>query len=356
MHRPTSGSIRCATPPGRGEFGSGEMLGQRDQLMKSLVEGSFSWWLNGSEPEYEARGRAAQFAGRCVEAMQSSEHAARTDWRNLLRQLLLHLPRFSYEELEHTPTLRAEIDRLSKKILERNIPSLPSEHPLQTAGIQLRCTQLIELQASLACDLHRTHHYLGSPRSDGIHLGLYTATSPSDRHTLTGAVTLSALDIPHIRSSLPSNICADEVLVVSRLLGLRGAPPNAMSYLLGRTFDWVRTRRPDVKLLLTYLNPNLGFCGTVYRATNWLLFGREHKQHYLYLDGDYVTDRAMITAHKTNAWVELRNILGSRLSRSVVPLRPMDIYYYSMKGRALSSSGASFRPFEFTPHGPSNAT
>jgi hypothetical protein len=101
-------------------------------------------------------------------------------------------------------------------------------------------------------------------------------------------------------------------------------------------------------MLLTYLDPNLGFRGTVYRATNWVLFGREKKTRYLYLDDNYVTDRRMIKEYGTADLLKLRPLLGSRITSSHEPLRPLELYIYFLDSEDRSRHNQS-SVHEFTP-------
>src|SRR5262249_9723284 len=106
--------------------------------------------------------------------------------------------------------------------------------------------------------------------------------------------------------------------------------------------SWLRKKRPNVKLLLTYLDPNLGFHGTIYRATNWVLWAREKKKRYLYLESNYVTDRRMITGYGTADFEKLSSLLGTKITRSQVSLRPLELYAYflSPKDRAQHNRDA----------------
>jgi len=97
---------------------------------------------------------------------------------------------------------------------------------------------------------------------------------------------------------------------------------------MGRLYSWLRIHAPNVKALLTYLNPNLGFRGTVYKASNWNLLGEEIKGRYLYINGDYVTDRDAVRRYGTADPAKLSAILGSAFSASTKPLRPLKLLIY----------------------------
>jgi hypothetical protein len=161
-------------------------------------------------------------------------------------------------------------------------------------------------------------------------------------------VSLSPFDLWHIREALPYTIHPEEVLVLSRLFAYDTAPPNTVSFTLGRVFAWLQSHMPPIKALISYLNPNLGFRGTVYKATNWRLLGEEAKSRYLYIGGNYVTDRYAIKTYGTADARKLANVLGSAISTSVRQLLPLQIFIYfldpSLRAAAPPTFGNHFVP------------
>jgi len=89
----------------------------------------------------------------------------------------------------------------------------------------------------------------------------------------------------------------------------------------------LRKKQPAIRLLLTYLDPNLGFTGSVYRSTNWFHFGRETKKPYYYSGSEYITTRELIRRHHTVDPLELLERDGE-LCRSSLELLPLEVYGY----------------------------
>ena len=86
---------------------------------------------------------------------------------------------------------------------------------------------------------------------------------------------------------------------------------------------------------MTYVNPNMGFCGSSYRASGWALLGEKRGTRYRYLDERYATDRALASAfgpHDDWGFVEL---LGDRFTSSVMSLAPLLVFW-----RPLTSTRA----------------
>jgi len=59
-----------------------------------------------------------------------------------------------------------------------------------------------------------------------------------------------------------------DVLELRRLCCVDDTPKNAESFLIGGCIRWLR-RNTEVKILVSYADPNYGHEGTIYRATNW---------------------------------------------------------------------------------------
>lgn len=283
-----------------------------------------------------------------IQGKATELYSGRINLQDLLRQVLLHLHRFSINEFTEPSLIDNEIKRQADKLIAvKENPSCMFMSSGQ-ASVDLHHSRLDIVDPSTAQFIHQVHHYLGSFRGDGIHLGLYSNEQVNHRPRLMSIVSLSPFDLSHIADALPLGLRQEQVLVLSRLFAFDWCPHNTISYSLGRVFEWLRERLPHIKMLLTYLNPNLGFTGTVYKATNWVLFGRESKRRYLYLDSNYVTDRHMIRAYGTADLERLRVLLGDRVLSSVLPLRPLEVYAYfldsPMRKRNMHGFSYEFEP------------
>jgi hypothetical protein len=92
-------------------------------------------------------------------------------------------------------------------------------------------------------------------------------------------------------------------------------------------------------MLISYNNPNLGFLGTIYKATNWQLLGLEAKRPDMALDGEYVSLRELKQRFGGFEFSELSTQLGERL-KLLPPMRwPLEIYVQRLKRGAASRDG-----------------
>ena len=111
---------------------------------------------------------------------------------------------------------------------------------------------------------------------------------------------------------------------------------------MSRVRELLRRIEPHVSLLLTYLNPNVGFTGASYKADNWVLFGQENDTRYLYLDGDYKTDRFFWEGFGSSNFEVLTRILGERVTRSRYSLAPLQVFARPVSPVAICPSRRIF--------------
>jgi len=111
------------------------------------------------------------------------------------------------------------------------------------------------------------HHYAKGCANTAVYShGLFRA----GRHEPSGA----ALWMPPTKIAAQS--VADDwrgVLSLSRLVVVPDAPPNAASFLLGRSMRLIESDG-RYHTLLTYADTAQGHTGAIYLATNWTLVGR----------------------------------------------------------------------------------
>lgn len=253
--------------------------------------------------------------------------------RRLTARVLLQLPRLAGED-----------GRLSLHDAEREVEWLASQETtppawllpperIPTSPVEMVLTELDETRA---CLLHQRFHYLRSHRP-GIHLA-----GAIDGHVAV-LLTFSSLDLGPIRAVLPAAVESASALVLSRAYSTAWAPRNSLSRMLALAARELRARDPRLGLLLTYLNPGVGFDGASYKAANWSLFGFEHGTRYAYLDESYVTDRELTRLFGTSDTTALQPLLGDRIAFSRMALEPLKLYAFALQPRLRRALAAAPR-------------
>jgi hypothetical protein len=256
---------------------------------------------------------------------------------DLTLQLLLHLPRFLPRTLT-TEVVSQEADRLAQRIHTLAAPLKGWLRPPSKGSRGPRNLSFGTVDEAESRQVLERLHYLHSARSSSHHLGLRT-----DEGQLAALLCLSELDIPDVARMMPEEVSPASALVVSRVYVFPWAPFNTVSYLLSRTTRWLSTEMPRIQALVTYVNPNMGFTGASYRSANWVEFGNEGGTRYAYIDGWYVTDRALSALFGTSSPIQLNTSLGPRFEVTRIPLQPLSVYIYFLNKKLRRRYEAGFQ-------------
>lgn len=249
----------------------------------------------------------------CVEAVaDASDRPARP----LHLQALLQLPRLS--DQGGMVALGAVEELLTE--LARELPA-KAEWFVREAGCSPRLLEFHRVESSKARDVMQKFHYLRSPRTDGRAYGLSTKAGQ-----LVALCVSSPLDVDRLRELLASQGRSTELArVVSRVFAFEGAPNNSISYMLSRAAR--EEQCMGVGDLVTYVNPNMGFTGSSYRASGWELLGNEPGTTYRYVDGRYTTDRELAARFRRHDDRGYHRLLGHRFAVSAMPLEPLLVFH-----------------------------
>lgn len=274
---------------------------------------------------------------------EAAEHISITE-RDMELQVLLYLPRLMREYGNPFPDDDAfadEIRRLKTLIRNRVNPYACWRDDPVAPLTNLHDTSFVKVPEQEARIIHERFHYLSSYRPDSVSFGLKTLSD----HRLASLITLSPFDLEHV-NELPYGINRSNVQVVSRVFCFDWVPMNTVSYMMGHMYRWIRFQRPDVKMLLTYINPNLAFTGSSLKASNWVFFGYENGTRYAYIDKEYTTDRELLRYHGTADSSQLQAMLRDRFEVSRVKLEPLQLYAYFTDKELYSRYSDGFQ-FEF---------
>jgi hypothetical protein len=249
--------------------------------------------------------------------------------RDLLTSVRLQLPRLGFEELASQSHLLIEVERIASIM-----KSVRCGHSFGTISSKLPdlkhdSVRFGQLESAVARVIHERFHYVGSFR-DGLHFGLWDNGAGEPSSLPVAMATLSPLDIGHLRRLMPDCSSDANGLVLSRVYSCDHAPRNSISHVLSRVAHWLATNRPDVRTLFTYVNPNLGFTGVSYRASNWQEIG-EKSISYRYVAGKYASARQCESIQRTDS---------ASVRRSPYHLLPLKIWSYALaRKRHASTAG-----------------
>jgi hypothetical protein len=248
--------------------------------------------------------------------------------RALAVRALLHLPRVaSYKGWVTRWHVQREL-RISAARLRGDIRVARSHLPVDKFSLGELAFEVIE--PSRAVPVLTSLHYLRSARPNSLYFAL---VDPIQRLPVS-LCSVSPLEWKCVGSQLWTRfaIRPKRVWDVTRVYSDDTAPANVISSLLSRVRAYFRRNVPSADLLVTAVDPNLGFTGGSYRAANWQQWMSVQARPYLYEYGRYVTPRQLRERFGTSSLVQLQAKYPGRFQSSRVRLLDSLIYCCSVNG------------------------
>jgi hypothetical protein len=248
--------------------------------------------------------------------------------RALVVRTLLQLPRVaSYRGWMKIWQIRREV-RISAERLRGDVWA--ARRGVPRGGFPLHDLSFEQIESSRALVVLTSLHYLRSARPDSLYFAL---VDPIDRLPVT-LCSISRLQWRCVESKICSQfaIRPERVWDISRLYSVDSAPHNAISLLLSRVRAHLRRKMPSIELLITAVDPNLGFTGSSCRAANWQKWMTIEARPYLYENGRYVTPRQLRERFGTASLDRLEKRYPRRFEQSQARLLDSMIYCSKVNG------------------------
>jgi hypothetical protein len=250
------------------------------------------------------------------EESRAIAHAVDRPARALHLQALLQLPRLADQDsMVPTDQVRGVLRELASELPHSQEWLVPG------AGDTPRTLRFGLANEPEVNDAMVRFHYLRSRRK-GRPYALRTSKGRLVAFCVSSVIDMASVGALLSASKRPTGA---ETRVLSRVFAFEGAPHNTLSYLLAKAANYERDA--GVTDLVTYVNPNMGFSGSSYRASGWHLLGEESGTRYRYLDGRYVTDRALEALFGARPDEEYKQLLGNRFAVSIMPLAPLLVFH-----------------------------
>ena len=274
--------------------------------------------------ECRSFGSASSFSA----LVSKTAHSVGVEPRPLAVRALLQLPRIA----SHTGWMtRQEVQRelnMSASRLRRDVSAVRGHVPRENFAL---CDLAFEeIGSSRAIPVLRSLHYLRSARPGSRYFAL---VDPVDRLPVA-LCSLSPLQWKCVGSRIRSEfaIPPQRTWDVSRVCSVDNAPRNAISMLLSRVRTYMRHNMFPADLLVTAVDPNLGFTGCSYRAANWLQWMTVRARPYFYENGRYVSPRQLRERYGTANLIVLEAEFPGRFQKSRVRLLDSMIYCSTLNG------------------------
>ena len=251
--------------------------------------------------------------------------------RALAVRALLHLPRVALYKGWVTRWQAQKELRISAERLRRDAWAARTHLPAEKFSLHELAFELIE--PSRAVPILTSLHYLQSVRPHSVYFAL---VDPIKRLPVS-LCSVSPLEWKCVRGQIWTQfaIRPEQAWDVARVYSADTAPANAISSLLSRVRTYFRRNMPSAELLVTAVDPNLGFTGCSYRAANWQHWMTVKARPYLYENSRYVTPRQLRERYGTSSLVDLRAKYPGRFQSSRVRLLDSMIYCCSVNGETM---------------------
>jgi hypothetical protein len=259
--------------------------------------------------------------------------------RTLAVRTLLHLPRVaSYEGWVRRSQAQREL-RISAERLHSDARAARTHLPVKKFSLTELTFEVID--RSRALPILMWLHYLRSARPDSMYFAL---VDPIDRLPVS-LCSVSPLEWKCVASQIWTQfaIRPEQAWDVTRVYSADTAPANAISSLLSRVRTYFRRNMPSADLLVTAVDPNLGFTGCSYRAANWQHWMTVKARPYVYENGRYITPRQLREGYGTSRLIELQAKYPGRFQQSRVKLLDSMIYCCSVNGETKVVPGQEMR-------------
>lgn len=263
----------------------------------------------------------------CLAVEKMRREDANVEPRALVVRTLLHLPRLADRSGRLSQAqVYSELLRCGRLLLKDQ----ETTRHLVPPPVGLSELTFIAGETDASPDIFASLHYLRNARTGSIN---YALIDPAGRPV--SLCSVSPLEWVRVGKQITGQfgVPMDAVRDVSRVFSFDSAPPNAISYLLSRVRHELRKSAPEVELLSTAVDPNLGFTGASYLAANWQLWMTVKARPYIYIGEDYITPRQLRAEFGTANVDALKRIHGRRFKVRQADLVDAKIFCCRVKGQ-----------------------
>lgn len=259
--------------------------------------------------------------------LETNEEWAQTRARQLgvvakyvTTQALLHLPYYSPEAIvETSPDVLRDIDIKVISLGEDygnayNRLHDDTEMSLITSEATLKGRNLLSLheEASIipvrfdmvpgymADEVNNRLHYIRSTRSDSVaNYGLFIDNAETPYASVSFSRCKRGYQVDALNHTTGLNLEPEQVLSMTRAFAFDNAPKNSMSKLFHQSHNRIKQEFPDIRAIVTALNPYTGFGGGIFTGASYTPYALSPMEYWYDSNGYYVPRSKGIYPQKT---------------------------------------------------------
>ncbi|MCA9344388.1 hypothetical protein KC946_00980 [Candidatus Saccharibacteria bacterium] len=224
-------------------------------------------------------------------------------------QALLHLPYYSPEAIvATTPDVLLDINMkvVSLGELYSNTYSRlhdDTEMSLVTSEAKLKGRNLLTLheEASvipvrfdtvpdyLADEVNNRLHYIHSSRDDSVaNYGLFIDNAETPYASVSFSRCKRGYQVDALNKTTHLNLEPEQVSSMTRAFTFNNAPKNSMSKLFHQSHYQIKQDFPDIRAIITALNPYTGFNGGIFTGASYTPYALSPMEYWYDANGYYV--------------------------------------------------------------------
>ena len=198
-----------------------------------------------------------------------------------------------------------------------------------------------EISKKIAKDMIVKHHYSHKWTSCRYALGIFYETDnqhsffDEKEEKLIGVAIYGYPVGRKTPTSISPDLKPDEILELTRLFIFDEYGKNTESISLSKTFKWLK-ENTDIKVLISYSDPEQRHLGIIYQATNWIYQGNSirHMGNFgiaLEEGGDFMHSRTVSATYGSHNVEHLKKKIGHTFWRKEEPEKHRYIYFLCNK-------------------------
>jgi len=224
-------------------------------------------------------------------------------------QTLLHLPYYDQEDIQYSqPDILRQLDEKVMHLGEDYAKTynrlytntdlflistgalLKGRHDLaiHDEAISLP-VKFKEVPVYLADEINNRLHYIRSTRNDNLaNFGLFIDNNEIPYACVSFSTCKRGYQIDALNRVAGLNLLPHEVISMTRAYTFNNAPKNSMSKLFHQSHEYIKQQFPDIKAVVTALNPYTGFDGGIFTGASYTPYALSPMEYWYDNQGYYV--------------------------------------------------------------------
>jgi len=224
-------------------------------------------------------------------------------------QALLHLPYFSQEAIiNNQPDILREIDAkvvclgedysgtYNRLYSETHLSSVSTEanlkgHSILTLRDETSTTpvRFDNVPDYMADEVNNRLHYIRSTRNDSVaNYGLFIDSAETPYASVSFSRCKRGYQVDALNQASGLGLAPEQVLSMTRAFTFNNAPKNSMSKLFQQSHERIKQEFPDVRAIVTALNPYTGFGGGIFTGSSYTPYALSPMEYWYDDQGYYV--------------------------------------------------------------------